>query len=206
VSPTEGQVWFDTSTGASYIYYNSAWVELGGGTMSPYQATSSTRPSSPWTGQHVYETDTKNELTWDGSAWSKQWNTPWGYVAEATFATSTGYITTAQDILSITFNAVAGRRYRYTASGLLVSNASGSSVTLFADASNTALREFFAYYSSSSNNYVTGFIDYIETAASTGSLTRKIRHETSTPGVLYYGASTRDSIAWKIRVEDIGPA
>ena len=38
--------------------------------MSPYQATSSTRPSSPWTGQHVYETDTKLEYVWDGTAWT----------------------------------------------------------------------------------------------------------------------------------------
>lgn len=70
VSPSAGQVWFDTSTGASYIYYNSAWVELGGGTMSPYQATSTTRPSSPWTGQHVYETDTGLEYVWNGTAWT----------------------------------------------------------------------------------------------------------------------------------------
>jgi hypothetical protein len=70
VSPSSGQVWFDTNTGASYIYYNSAWVELGGGSMSPYQVTSPTRPSSPWTGQHVYETDTKLEYVWDGSAWT----------------------------------------------------------------------------------------------------------------------------------------
>ena len=71
VSPTAGLVWFNTSTGASYIYYNSAWVELGGGTMSPYQATSTTRPSSPWTGQHVYETDTNLEYVYNGSAWQQ---------------------------------------------------------------------------------------------------------------------------------------
>ena len=70
VSPSAGEIWFNTSDGASYIYYNSAWVELGGGTMSPYQATSSTRPSSPWIGQHVYETDTNYEYVWNGTAWT----------------------------------------------------------------------------------------------------------------------------------------
>ena len=69
VSPSAGDIWFDTSTGASYIRYNSAWVELGGGTMSPYQATSSTPPPSPWTGQTIYETDTNRLLVWNGSAW-----------------------------------------------------------------------------------------------------------------------------------------
>jgi hypothetical protein len=68
-SPSAGEIWFDTSTGASYIYYNSAWVELGGGSMSPMQVTSSTRPSSPWTGQTIFETDTGRFLLWQGSAW-----------------------------------------------------------------------------------------------------------------------------------------
>lgn len=39
--------------------------------MSPYQATSSTRPSSPWTGQHVYETDTSLEYVYNGSSWQQ---------------------------------------------------------------------------------------------------------------------------------------
>ena len=69
VSPSAGDLWFNSTTGATFIYYNSAWVELGGGTMSPYQATSSTRPSSPWTGQHVYETNTNLEYVWNGTAW-----------------------------------------------------------------------------------------------------------------------------------------
>jgi hypothetical protein len=71
ISPSEGDLWFNTTTGAAFIYYNSAWVELGGGTMSPYQATSTTRPSSPWTGQHVYETDTGLEYVYGGSAWQQ---------------------------------------------------------------------------------------------------------------------------------------
>ena len=69
-SPSAGQVWFDTTSGASYIYYNSAWVELGGGVMSPYQATSSTRPPAPWEGQLVYETDTDRLVIWNGSSWT----------------------------------------------------------------------------------------------------------------------------------------
>jgi len=69
VSPSAGDLWFNTTTGATFIYYNSAWVELGGGTMSPYQATSSTRPSSPWTGQTIYETDTKIGYQYDGTNW-----------------------------------------------------------------------------------------------------------------------------------------
>lgn len=32
--------------------------------------TSSTRPSSPYAGQAIYETDTNRYLVWDGTAWS----------------------------------------------------------------------------------------------------------------------------------------
>ncbi len=69
VSPSAGDLWFDTTTGSSYIYYNSAWVELGGGSMSPMQVTSSTRPSAPWEGQTIYETDTNINQQYDGANW-----------------------------------------------------------------------------------------------------------------------------------------
>ena len=31
-SPTLGDIWFNTTTGSTYIYYDSAWVGVGGGT------------------------------------------------------------------------------------------------------------------------------------------------------------------------------
>jgi hypothetical protein len=37
--------------------------------MSPYQVTSPTRPASPWTGQTIYETDTKIGYQYDGTNW-----------------------------------------------------------------------------------------------------------------------------------------
>ena len=67
VSPSAGDLWFNTTTGASYIYYNSAWVELGGGSMSPMQTTSSARPAAPWEGQTIYDTDTNIGYQYDGT-------------------------------------------------------------------------------------------------------------------------------------------
>jgi hypothetical protein len=69
VSPSAGDLWFDTTTGSTYIYYNSAWVELGAGAMSPLPVTSSTRPSAPWEGQTIYETDTNINQQYDGANW-----------------------------------------------------------------------------------------------------------------------------------------
>ena len=175
--------------------------------IQPGVCTSTTRPATPFEGQYIYETDTDKTLFWNGTAWYPNWNTAWGFVAQNTLVTSVGYITTPQDIISLTFNAVANRRYRYTASGLMANNAIGVSLTYLTNASNTVLREHFSYYAASSSNYISAVLDYIETINSTGSVTRKIRHGESSPsGVYYYGSDARDSIAWKIRVEDIGPA
>ena len=120
VSPAAGDIWFNTTTGASYIYYNSAWVELGGGTMSPYQATSSTRPSSPWTGQLAYETDTQLLIMYNGSAWveinSALTKAPRGIVALTTNTTSDSTITGTEEvqITGSSFTAIANRYYKIT--------------------------------------------------------------------------------------------
>ena len=74
--------------------------------MSPYQATSSTRPSSPWTGQHVYETDTNLEYVYNGSAWQQVLggtavgNSGLVYVTSASVGTTVASVT-----VSSAFNA-----------------------------------------------------------------------------------------------------
>ena len=179
---------------------------LSGGLRSGV-CTSTTRPTTPYEGQMIYETDTDKVLVWNGSAWYANWNLPWGFVAETTLAnTSSNYITAEQDVLSLTFTSIASRKYRYTASGLIVNSGTGHISINFVNASNVALREYYTYFAASTNSYQMGFFDYQESITTAGSVTRKVRHPASTPGVLYYGANTRDSIAWKIRVEDIGPA
>lgn len=30
-SPTTGQLWFESDTGKLFVYYDSAWIEVGGG-------------------------------------------------------------------------------------------------------------------------------------------------------------------------------
>jgi hypothetical protein len=198
VSPTAGLVWFDTSTGASYIYYNSAWVELGGGTMSPYQATSSTRPSSPWTGQHVYETNTKKELTWDGSAWSQQWNMPWGIIAKAT-GTTVGLTTTLADIgTSVTFTAIATRQYKYTFYAYASNaTAAGTLETYITDSSNNITGSLNLYVPGG-GNYTFQNLTYISTETA-GSVTRKVRAKCQSGTGTIFGE-------YQLFVEDIGPA
>lgn len=92
--------------------------------------TSTTRPSNPYEGQMVYETDTDRTLFWNGSAWYPTWNVAWGVVSTTAGGTSgKGYRTqvNSQTISigatadltgsAMTFIAVPGRIYRYTVNG-----------------------------------------------------------------------------------------
>lgn len=172
-SPAANDLWFNTTTGASYIYYNSAWVELGGGTMSPYQATSTTRPSAPWTGQHVYETDTSLELVYNSSAWvcitpqsssdtTSRTSTTTSYTTltgapAVTVSTGTKALITVTAELS---SSVAG----YARAGVVVSGAS----TIAAAATKSATSYFGA---STLGNNITVSYTYMETGLTAGSNT-----------------------------------
>ena len=78
--------------------------------------TSTNRPTTPYEGQVIYETDTDKVLVWNGSAWYANWNTAWGIVGIATSATNQGSI--AAEVLttgmSVTFTAIANRYYEIT--------------------------------------------------------------------------------------------
>jgi len=64
--------------------------------IKPGVCTSSTRPASPYEGQMIYETDTKNSLVYNGSAWVCL--TPQSATAtNQTSATSTSFATLTSD-------------------------------------------------------------------------------------------------------------
>jgi hypothetical protein len=64
LSPVEGQTWFDTESGAVYVYYDNYWVEVGtsefGGATGPTGATGLTGPTGP-TGATGLTGDTGSE-------------------------------------------------------------------------------------------------------------------------------------------------
>ena len=87
--------------------------------IQPGVCTSSTRPTSPFEGQAIYETDTDLMLIWNGTAWvetvSMLTKAPRGIVQ---LVQSTGTTTaTATEAVTLTlpsFTAVANRYYRIT--------------------------------------------------------------------------------------------
>ena len=67
--------------------------------------TSTTRPTAPYNGQVIYETDTKQTLVWQGSAWVMltDADTPPGLVLIKTQTLSTGTSYTISDVFSSDF-------------------------------------------------------------------------------------------------------
>lgn len=88
--------------------------------------TSGTRPTGSLrpTGAVIYETDTGRWLFWTGSDWAALSSSTVGYTAKTTQQTG---ITTVVDItgLSVTFTAIAGRRYRVSLRALAFSSSAG---------------------------------------------------------------------------------
>ena len=82
--------------------------------------TSTNRPTTPYEGQVIYETDTDLVYLWNGSAWveivSALTKAPRGIVALATSTTNYTATTTVtiSTGMTVTFTAVANRYYRIT--------------------------------------------------------------------------------------------
>lgn len=174
--------------------------------IKPGVCTSTTRPASPYAGQKIYETDTKNELIWDGSAWSRPWNIPWGNVGYVSRTTGlTGIAGGATDLtgMSVTFTAVANRNYKATwhVNGYKAGVDLDGTQVLFTNAANTVLS--YIIVRSPSGNWALNLSASHVFTTSAGSSTFKLRMAS------YSGtfSPTADSDnPCQLIIEDIGPA
>lgn len=180
------------------------------GVLSKYTiCTSSTHPGSPSQGDMIYETDTGKTLVYQGATdtWTPPWNTPWGWIAEATSTSlSTGAISTATDLLSLTFTAIANRRYKYTFSGICkTSQSTGQPIVQIMDGSNVvhgSPDEIVTPDPTLAGSTFLG-VSY-ETGIAAGSTTRKMRFTAiGVGGTATFTASA--DIPFRITVEDVGP-
>jgi len=71
-SPDVGDLWFESDTGDVFVYYDSAWIDIGGTSVANI-ATSDTAPSSPANGDIWFETDTAKTFVWYDDGSSQQW-------------------------------------------------------------------------------------------------------------------------------------
>lgn len=171
----------------------------------PGVCTSTTRPTTPFEGQMIYETDTDKLLIYNGSAWNPPWNTAWGFIGSATKSSNQGSITTGSDVtgLSITFTAVANRKYKISTQGMMLSSSANDIFNWIINAggSDIMLKSFII--PSTSFGVFTG-CETVHTP-SAGSITYKVRaarNSGSSTGTVVAGSGYEAILI----VEDIGPA
>lgn len=171
--------------------------------------TSTTRPSNPFVGMRIYETDTARQLVYAGatSGWNPPWNIGWGYMGAANVSISNQAMSAAYaDITSatVTFTRVAGRRYaiRYKAGAYFTGSAGTCGIAL-ADSANSVLDISNIQMSDNGNvAFASGFHVYDASAA--GTFTVKLRGIVVTgTSVSVYGGGGGNP---RILVEDIGPS
>ena len=132
--------------------------------LQPGVCTSTTRPSAPYTGQTIYETDTNLLRVWTGSAWaSPKFDGPLGVVTSGTtrnvpFAFSGGYVYGGHVSTTITYPSG-----RFTDLGLpILYNADSTASPILTAVSATG----FTYYNYGGGNASLYWIAFQMTSAS----------------------------------------
>ena len=68
-SPVAGQVWFQSTNGKTFIYYDSSWIEIGAIATGARMVSSSSPPASPLEGSMWFDTDTAQTFVYYDSSW-----------------------------------------------------------------------------------------------------------------------------------------
>ncbi len=68
-SPTAGQIWFQSTNGKTFVYYDSFWIEVGGIGTGARMVSSSSAPASPLEGSMWFDTDTAQTFVYYDSSW-----------------------------------------------------------------------------------------------------------------------------------------
>ncbi len=68
-APTEGELWFNSDTAQTYIYYDSSWIEISGSSSGARMLVSSGSPSSPIEGIMWFDADTAQTFVYYDSQW-----------------------------------------------------------------------------------------------------------------------------------------
>lgn len=178
--------------------------------LRPGVCLSTSRPTVPYEGQMVYETDTDLVYLWNGTAWveivsalTKAPRGVMGYVSR-----TAGHLTIAgasQDLtgMSITFNAVSGRLYK--ASWLVVANRAGvdrdGTGAQFCKSDNTIVAQ--VNLTLLTGNYNSNYSGSAVFTQATGSATYKMRMYGFSGTLLVFSDATNPLV---FVIEDIGAA
>ena len=162
-------------------------------------------PSAPVVGMTVYDLDADALLVYAGatSGWRPPWNMPWGLVASASTSTATTNVGSSYtDVtgLTVTWTAVANRRYKVTGYVDTGNNTASTARVAITDGSNNVQAQ--SQQTLAANDVATQVVHQIFTGTA-ASTTRKLRIQFSA------GSGATQSNVYGphlIFVEDIGPA
>lgn len=103
------------------------------GAFSPGVCTSTTRPTSPYQGQSIYESDTGSFLVYYGATtgWKPPWSQPWGRVGSYSGTSDLTYSAIGNTAISCTASMVQNRNYRFTFSSRLINTSASSNQFAF---------------------------------------------------------------------------
>jgi hypothetical protein len=191
------EVWIDTSVSPpiTRAWISGAWVVT-------------TAPNEVWIGtDDPIAANPTIELWYDSdddpaaTDAANYWNSAWGIVGQGYGTGSDPGITVISDIAgcSVTWTAVAGRRYRTFGTAMFGKNDTAINELVITDGANTTLQQHGAA-AQSYHNYAVQFVD---NGLPAGPVTRKLRADPAGSGTLTIVNSFNRS-AW-IVVEDIGP-
>ena len=68
-TPSEGDLWFDSDTAQTFVYYDSAWVEIGGSSGGARMQVLAGAPSNPLEGTMWFNSETGGTYVYYGSNW-----------------------------------------------------------------------------------------------------------------------------------------
>lgn len=169
--------------------------------------TSSTRPSVPYAGQKIYETDTRKTLVYDSTlaGWYPPWNLPWGQVVSAAvtsnIALATGGPWDMPGVVIPSVPVVNGRRYRVSANLWVTSGvAQVVSTDIYTNVTRLSITRT---YLSTGGADASPSVVALWTPSFTGNLPVNVRYTVST-GIATIGAGS--TYPANLIVEDIGPA
>ena len=72
-SPVEGDMWFESDTADFHIYYDGAWVDVGGSSVANISIGSSPPTSTPVNGDLWFDSDTAKTYIYYNDGTSSQW-------------------------------------------------------------------------------------------------------------------------------------
>jgi hypothetical protein len=68
-SPSAGQIWFQSTNGKTFVYYDSSWIEVGGVGSGARMVSSSSAPASPLEGSMWFNSLTGGTFVYYGTNW-----------------------------------------------------------------------------------------------------------------------------------------